>query len=180
MTNQISDEKAKFALEAWKVSVQVQQHFNTLEMQIRNIAVTVLTATIGVAGIVFNQLQETIREAVKADQPIPIVQNIKIFGLYFSTADMIIVGGLIAWLAFYFMDRWWYHRLLQGAVKHAQYVENIIKDTDYGELLSLSNSIRKESPFKLFGLINIRSDTKIDLFYILVIIVLILIIAFVF
>jgi len=171
MPDEISNEKVKFALETWKIAIQVQQHFNTIEMQIRNIAVTVLTATIGVAGLVFNQMQETIREAIKANQPIPATHNIQILGLGFSSADMIVVGGLIAWLAFYFMDRWWYHRLLQGAVKHAQHIEDIIKETEFGDLMSLSNSIRTASPFKFLGIIKIHSDTKIDLFYGIVLVV---------
>ena len=78
------------------------------------------------------------------------------------------------------MDRWWYHRLLQGAVNHAQHIENIIEKTEFGDLMSLSNSIRIASPFKLLGIIKIHSDTKIDLFYGIVLVVQVLIIVFVF
>jgi hypothetical protein len=94
---------------------------------------------------------------------------------------MIVMGGLIAWLAFYLMDRWWYHRLLQGAVRHAQYIEAEMKnDERVGSLLSLSNEIRMASPFFLPGKVRVRSDTKVDLFYGAVLIVLILIMVFAF
>jgi hypothetical protein len=63
MSNEIDEKKATFALEVWKKTIDVQQHFNTIEMQIRNFAITVLTATIGAAGVVFNQLQQSIRES---------------------------------------------------------------------------------------------------------------------
>jgi hypothetical protein len=48
---QEDDTYLKYKFEAWKTAVEVQQHFNTIEMQIRNIAVTVLTAAIAAAGL---------------------------------------------------------------------------------------------------------------------------------
>ena len=49
------NDELKMAIEVWKTVVEVQQHFNTIEMQIRNIAITVLTATIGAAVLTANQ-----------------------------------------------------------------------------------------------------------------------------
>jgi hypothetical protein len=180
MSTEIDDKKITFALEVWKKTIDVQQHFNSIEMQIRNIAVTVLTASIGAAGLVYNQLQQNIREAAKAGQTVPDTNTIRLFKMSFSSSDMILFAGVIAWLAFYFMDRWWYHRLLQGAVKQAQYIENKIQETPYADLMSLSNKIRETSPVKVFGVINLRSDGKIDIFYFSVVILLFLMIAFVF
>ncbi len=181
MADEISNDKARFALEVWKTAIEVQKHFNTIEMQIRNIAVTVLTATIGAAALVYNQAQETAAEAARVGASVPPINSIKVFGLSLSSADMIIVGGLVAWLAFYFMDRWWYHRLLQGAVSHAQYVENELKkDIPYADLLGLSNAIREASPIRPRGRVKIRSNTKIDIFYGAVLVVLIAMVALVF
>lgn len=182
MNREITDEKINFALEAWKTTIQVQQHFNTIEMQIRNIAVTVLTATIGAAALVYNQSQQAIIDAGISNSNIPSIKSITFLTVSLSPADMVIIGGMIAWFAFYVMDRWWYHRLLQGAVTHAQFIENSLKDDDipYAKLLSLSNTIRLASPFRLFGIFNIRSDRKIDIFYGAVLILLLLIVCQVF
>jgi hypothetical protein len=181
MSTEIPNEKVKFAVEAWKTSIGVQQHFNTIEMQIRNIAVTVLTATVGAAALVYNQSQQAIIEALKTNSSIPPTITITIFNYNFSPADMIIFGGMFAWFAFYLMDRWWYHRLLQGAVSHAQDIENELKeDIPYGDLLGLSNAIRLASPFKLLGIFNISSDIKIDLFYGIILLILSIIMFFVF
>ncbi|MGE0103707.1 MAG: hypothetical protein AB7H86_15410 [Blastocatellales bacterium] len=180
MSDNIDSDDVKFALEIWKTAIDVQKHFNTLEMQIRSIAITVITATIGAAGLVFNQTQETIREAIKASQAVPVTNHIRIIGINLSSADMLVVGGMLAWLAFYFMDRWWYHRLLQGAVTQAQNIENVFKKaTKLGYLMSLSSSIRKESHLSMWK-IQIRSGVKIDIFYGTVLAILIMIVAFVF
>ena len=164
MTTRINGKKAEFALEVWKKTIEVQEHFNTIEMQIRNFAITIMTATVGAASLVYNQLQENIREALKANQPIPSANTIYALGLNLSSADMIIVAGMLGWFAFYVMDRWWYHKFLYGAVKHAEGIENKIKDTQYGDLMSLTNAISEASHFKFLG-INIESNTRINLFY---------------
>jgi hypothetical protein len=164
MPTEIDKEKAAFALEVWKKTIDVQQHFNTIEMQIRNFAITVLTATIGAAGVVFNQLQQSIREAATGGQPLPSTDTILLFGAGFSASDMIIFAGALAWVSFYFMDLWWYHRLLQGAVTHAQHIENEIKVTQYGDIMTLSNAIRNASHFKVLG-INMGSNRRINIFY---------------
>ena len=164
MTEIIDEKKANFALEVWKKTIDVQEHFNTIEMQIRNFAITVLTTTIGASGIVYNQLQTSIREATKAGQIPPPVNTITISGVGFSASDMIILAGTLAWISFYFMDLWWYHRLLQGAVSHAQAIEEEIKKTQYAGLMNLSNAIRESSHFKFLG-IKMGSDRRINIFY---------------
>jgi hypothetical protein len=60
------------------------------------------------------------------------------------------------------MDRHWYHRLLYGAVKHGQMIENKVKD-EYPEI-ALTDSIGKESPLTFLGR-EIHSTQKIDGFY---------------
>jgi len=176
MAGGISDEDVKFVLEAWKTVIGVQQHFNSIEMQIRSIAITVLTAVIGAAALVYSQAQKAVWEAAQAGLPAP-GYSISVLFLKVSAASVIAFGGLVAWLAFYVMDRWSYHRLLQGAVKHGQAIENKIRDcVPFGEVLGLSNAIRTESPFKLLGIFEIHSDRKIDLFYLAVALVLVILI----
>jgi hypothetical protein len=170
----------QFVLEAWKTTVEVQQHFNTIEMQIRNIAITVLTATIGAAALVYNQTLDAYNIAVTAGQTPSQTYVVELGTIKFSPPDMILAGGLIAWLAFFFMDRYWYHPLLLGAVKHAEYIENnLCQISEYGKYISLSNSISKASPVKIWSK-EIHSSSKINIFYGAVAIFLLLIIFFVF
>jgi len=178
MADDNKNNQVRLALDIWKTTIEVQQHFNTIEMQIRNFAVTVLTAALGAAALAYNQAQEAAAKAIAAGASSASYNSIVLFGLMFSPADMIVVAGLVAWAAFYFMDRWWYHRLLQGAVKHAQFIESQLK----AELpaIALSNSIREASPFKVFGIWEIRSDRKIDIFYGTVVVILVIMIAAVF
>lgn len=181
MADEISPEGIKFGLEAWKTIIEVQQHFNTIEMQIRSVAISLLTATIGAAAVVYNQMQGVIAEAIKAGTPVPPLNSLQILGINISSAKMIVVGGLFGWLAFYWMDRWWYHQFLQGAVNQAQYIEDKLKEwVPYGELLGLSSAVRKASHYKILGRFEIRSDRRVDLFYAIVAVFLILIILFVF
>ncbi len=180
MTSPMNEKLAEFGLETWKAAIDVQKHFNTIEMQIRNIAVTVLTATIGAAGLVFSQYQQSARQAAMDRQIYPTNVAVSISGLSLSSSDLIILGGIFAWAAFYLMDRWWYHRLLQGAVKQAQAIENELAGTPYGKFIQLSNSIRIASPFRLPGGLEIRSDNKIDVFYISGAAIMIVLIGYVF
>lgn len=148
MPDQKEGEDIQIALEAWKKTIEVQEHFNDLEMRIRNFAVTVFVAILGVAGVA--------------------VQNhlfITVLNFRISLASWLLLAGLIGWSAFYFMDRLWYHRLLIGAVGHGQFIENeLMKDHPS---IALTHAISKASPSKFFRW-NIHSSRKIDLFYALV------------
>ncbi len=81
-------------IEAWKQSVAVQMHFNDLAMRIRAFALTLIAALITAQSLTQVQI------------------------VWLPTA-----AALGCWIAFYFMDRWWYHYLLLGAVLHAQQIE---------------------------------------------------------
>jgi len=129
-------------IEIWKKCVDVQMHFNGIELQIRNYAVTLLVAVIGAAAYAFKQ-------DVK----------IELLGHTFSMAVAILPAGILGWYAFYIMDRHWYHRLLKGSVLHAMKIEKAV-----GPELELSGAIGKESPTPIFGK-YIHSTQKIDLFY---------------
>jgi hypothetical protein len=131
--------------DAWKTAVDVQQHFNQLELQIRNFAVTLLAAVIGAMAFAFKE------------------HYVIAFGAAtFSVAVPILCAGIIGWLAFYFMDRFWYHRLLVAAVMHAVEIEKQ-SETSMPEL-GLSRAIGKGSAWKVWGF-EIHSSEKIDVFY---------------
>jgi hypothetical protein len=64
------------------------------------------------------------------------------------------------------MDRFWYHRLLYGAVKQGARVEAALKDIL--PEIQLTKSIGDESPlrFSIFGkTFSVHSTHKMDVFY---------------
>lgn len=147
-------EKLKCNLDAWKKIIDVQQHFNTIEMQIRNFAVTILAGIIAAAGL-------ALREP----------RSVTIFKLTLSSASALLLAGIIVLISFYFMDRWWYHRLLQGAVKSGELLENELKKTLPN--MGMSQKIREESHIKIYNY-ELTSNRKIDIFYGIIILFLLL------
>lgn len=127
MTEQpLSNDEINRGLEAWKMAVTVQQHFNDIEMRIRNYALTLLVAVLAGAGLALRE-HETIR----------------LFGWDVSLASVILLAGLVAWLSFWAMDEAWYHRLLIGAVVHAIALEKELAPHVPG--IGLSQRIGDES-----------------------------------
>jgi hypothetical protein len=173
----LDENKIKLILEVWKTDLEVQQHFNMIEMQIRNIAVTLLTAVVGAAVIGSARLSDVLSTAPVAGDTAASQIPIQAAGYHITPASMILFGGLIAWFACYFMDRHWYHRLLQGSVSHSMYIEKQLENVF--PYVSSSNTIKQISPFKLFGKV-IHSETKMDIFYFSIGIVLLILIFFVF
>ena len=43
------------AVDAWKTTVSVQQHFNDLELRVRNFAITFMTAVLGLVGLALKE-----------------------------------------------------------------------------------------------------------------------------
>jgi phosphoglycolate phosphatase-like HAD superfamily hydrolase len=140
-----SQSKISVTVELWKKTVDVQQHFNDLELRIRNFALTVLAAMLGFAAY-------AVRDNLQ----------IMAFGYRLSVAEVLLPSSIFLWLAFYFMDRFWYHRLLYGAVDHGRSIENRWK-RELPEI-ALTDSIGRFSPLKI-GRLTIHTPHKIDLFY---------------
>lgn len=140
-----SDARMKLAVEAWKKTVDVQQHFNELELRIRNYAVTILAAMVGATVLVLKE-----GYAFTAfDRSIPV-------------ASVLLLGAACVWSTFYFMDRWWYHRLLYGAVRHGRFIEARL-GRDLPEA-GLTQEISRHSPMQVWPG-KIRSTRKMDIFY---------------
>lgn len=132
-------------LEAWKVTVEVQMHFNELEMKVRSFAITVLAAFLAAVGFV---LKEDLQ--------------IALLDFEVSLSGLILLAATMCWMLFYVMDRLWYHRLLRGAVNHGVALEAKAKDI-FPEL-NLGLEISSASPVKLLRW-KFGSDRKIDIFY---------------
>ena len=127
----------RLEIEVWKKTIEVQQHFNDIEMRIRNMAVTVLGGLLAATAL-----------AINANR--------------IGTAILLLIAGLVIWLAFYFMDQYWYHQLLRGSVKNAHNIENRLKDKIPG--LNLSNTISCASKVEFFKK-NTDSTWRLKFFY---------------
>jgi phosphoglycolate phosphatase len=137
-------------IEVWKKVVDVQQHFNDLELRIRNYALTLFTAI--VAGIGLLEKEKIRLSLIGSDIP---------------ASTLLGFAGILTLVAFWYMDRYWYHKLLLGAVKQGQYIETI----NAGVLpeLGLTTSIGKSSPqiisYRKKTLLTIHSSDKYWIFY---------------
>jgi len=127
-------------IDIWKKLVDLQQHFNAIGMRIRAIAIPAVLLMLAVAGYAHKYSA--------------------------SAAFAIAVLTLVVWATFYFMDRHWYHRLLNGAVEATRPIEEAIRKVI--PELDLSGHIRRESPiaFRLFGkTITLHTKDKTDVVY---------------
>jgi hypothetical protein len=134
-------------LECWKTTIGVVNQFNDLELRIRNYGLTIVGVLLGVTPF-------TLKDMV----------FIHIGRLEVSISVLLIIAAIIVWLAFYFMDRLWYHDLLKGAVDHGEKIEKSLK-AELTEIVMLTTRISEASEKrKLFGL-QLTSPRKMDMFY---------------
>lgn len=141
-------------IEIWKKIVDVQQHFNDLELRIRNFALVVTGAFLGLGGY-----------AIKDGG------RINAFGCDVSVAGLVVFLAILPLLAFYFMGRFWYHRLLDGSVQAGIEAEEALKALGYK--VDLGSQIKAKSPFTLcFTRWSIHSKAKMDIFYVILVLTL--------
>lgn len=134
-------------IEIWKKIIDVQQHFNDLELRIRNFALIVTGAFLGLGGY-----------AIKDGG------TIIVYGWVVSISGIVVLSAIVPLLAFYFMDRLWYHRLLDGSVQAGIEAETALKALGYK--VDLGSQISAKSPFALWLVgTPIHSRTKMDIFY---------------
>ena len=115
-------------IDIWKTIVDVQRHFNDICMRIRSMFVTILLATFAAIGFMLNK-----------------ELNLQICNFDVQFATVVPLAGIFVTYLFYFIDRYWYHRLLVGSVNHAIEIEK--KYSEELPELALSNAIGKESPY---------------------------------
>lgn len=145
--------KVDHQLDAWKTTVEVQMHFNDIEMKVRGLGITLVTAILGAAAL-------AIREATE----------VRIFGCDIQLGSVVLGAGLVVWGAIWFVDQVWYHRLLLGAVAHGEHLEGLLEESVPG--IGLAKSIRAHSAYPVPFLHDddgksrtLRSNQKMNLFY---------------
>jgi len=140
------EQERKNAIEIWKKCVDVHQHFNDLEMRIRNFAITVVGALIAAVSFTYQQGLHT-----------------QIFGFNLPTGVGLITAAAFAWVGFFFMDRFWYHVLLKGAVMHSAKIEKRYASSIPG--IELGKTISEVSgDVKILG-IKMNSNRRLEAFY---------------
>ncbi|SME94991.1 hypothetical protein [Pseudogulbenkiania subflava] len=147
--NKKKEANAEQELKIWEKTIEVQMHFNELQMKIRNFSILVVSALVGASGV-------ALKEHIQVD--------VVVLGLhvYISLASMLLAVSAVMWLAFFFMDHFWYYPLLVGAVNHGLNIEKAL----VGRLpeIGLTKAIGDASPGALFG-ITLRSRQKSFVFY---------------
>jgi len=147
----VSDpDKLNGYLEMWKQTVTVQQHFNEIEWKIRGLALTALTFTLGAASFT----------ASTTDSP----RAIDLLGGRASSSAVMILIGLLIWLAFFFVDAGWYHKLLKASVEHGELLEKEIQAYLPGAGLTARISDRSPSRVWLTKW-QLHSSGKLKMFY---------------
>jgi hypothetical protein len=131
-------ELLKQRIEIWKTIVDTQQHFNTLQVQLRNFSLTLLTAVFTVIGFAIKEHLRTLAECVS-------------------------VAGLVVLAAFYCMD-WGYHQLLKGSVRAGTDIEPRLRTQFNGPGLS-ARILEGSRAKKFLGLFLLDSTRRLNVFY---------------
>lgn len=143
MSNEKSN--ADVLLKVWEKTVDVQMHFNDLCLKVRYFAISILGVLLGGAAISYR-----------------FGGDVFILNIQFHIAAVFVAISIVVWLAFYYMDRYWYHELLRGAVRHGKLVENSLRQQI--PVISLAASIRQASHASL----NKNAASKLDWFYMII------------
>ena len=133
----------------WSKCIDIQMHFNSLNLTIKSLAITGFTFFISGIGYLY-------KEKVY-------LEEVNVL-MWFS-----LMGVLIIFL-FYFIDRYWYHQYLKATSAHIEYIENQdILDNDLRSALNVSQKIAEESKKPINGIL-LNSRKRTNLFYIILII----------
>jgi phosphoglycolate phosphatase-like HAD superfamily hydrolase len=144
--HKINPQNVSNVIKIWEKVIDVQQHFNDIELRIRNLAITTFTFIIGGIGYLEKEnLSLQIKEVL----------------LPYST--ILAFFGVVILFAFFYMDKFWYHRLLQGAVNQGRKIEQ--KWSKYIPEINLSQSIKNSSSHRFLWHWEIRSEQKFRIFY---------------
>ena len=139
------DFKKDDILSLYMSSIDVMKHFNDLQLKVRSMGLTLLTAFLALSSFTI-------------DKDVHIVifcRDVSVTFLIFTLSTFILFGT-------WFLDKFVYQRLLKGTVSHAYGIEK--KYMDRIPELNMSISIGEASKVKFLG-VNLDSNKKINIFY---------------
>ena len=118
----------KYILEEWKTVIETQMHFNEMIMKMRTTTVSVV---IGIFGAAAYSLQYNI-----------FIPTFDFLGLKHASFFIILLGlGML--IGIFFLDYFYYFKLLLGAVERGKEIDHDYKDKD---------------GFKIFGMTTLISE----------------------
>lgn len=139
-------EKLKLNVDVWKKVVDVQQHFNDLEMKVRNFGLLIISAFISAIGVSLKSQYSAV-----------------VFGYDVPVAAFLSCGALVVWLLVFFVDVYWYHPLLIGSVKKGLDIEKQLSEQLPN--INLTHTIGSESSIDIGPFKKVRSTRKAKIFY---------------
>jgi hypothetical protein len=131
----------------WKEVVDVQMHFNDMLMRTRNYALTLLLAILAGSGV-----------ALEKSEVIDLAHGVG----QISLASVLLLLGVLGLLAFYALDRFYYHSLLVGAVSKGVEIEGWLFPTM--PAIDLAGVITTHSRLT-WGPFKIYARHKLTIFY---------------
>ena len=133
-------EELKILMEEWKTVIQTQMHFNDMIMMMRTTGVSVVLAVFGAAAY-----------SLQYDK-----LYLEIGVIKFHAAVPIILFGLGMLCGIFFLDYFYYYKMLLGAVERGYQIDDAFKnkkiaDTQiFGITKLISDSIGKPGRSKIF------------------------------
>ena len=131
-------------LTVWSKVIDLQMHFNELCMNLRKTAIGTLGALLAAGALAFR-----------------FGGLVHLHDRNVSVALVFLVVALVVWMAFYIMDRFWYHELLRATVKYAEDLREPAIALDLGFELNMTARIREAS----HNTLRMTGKAKISLFY---------------
>lgn len=134
------DKRLELMVDAWKMTVETQRHFNDVAMKIRHFGFVILAAVIGAAGL-------SLRSNF----------SIELCAYNIPIGAFIMLFGSLVWMGIFFLDTKWYSPFLLGAVRTGMQIEEALNKELPG-CFTHSTDIKNESnKVTLFG---IKVDSK--------------------
>ncbi len=119
---------AELMISIWEKTIDLQIHFNEMCLTLRRTAVTAIGVTLGAGALAFR-----------------FGGNVAVAGSVVSVAFLFVLVGIALCVAFFLMDRFWYHELLRASVRYAEDMEQPAKDLGFPCPLDLSRKIRERN-----------------------------------
>jgi hypothetical protein len=113
----VNIKETELLLKEWETVISTQMHFNEMIIRARTTGVSVVMAVYGAAALAIGQYPG---------------KFLKISGSQFHVSTAIIFFGLCLLLAIFFMDIFYYYRLLLGAVERGIQIDNAFQGRKIG------------------------------------------------
>ena len=147
------NERTTHLVEYWKQTTLVQQHFNDISMKVRNFAIVIFSGFLTGVGL-------SIHNGI----------FVELIGFKFSAGIIFSFAGAFVTQLIHFMDTYWYHVFLKGAVTSSVRVEKEINEILKIDKLAdgISSQSQNVSIISLFGIIHfpIGANFSGDSYYI--------------